>query len=163
MQATMGNGYAYRDELPREAESIEIPGGDPRQAALPVAEWRWSIYRVRVKPKNALCTDRYAFVEAGSDRDACMRVAAAVAAVDSTGLADDGIDAALTRVTAKSYEDCIRDGVSCDPDRRLFELGWCEGTVTAWVHEPMFLLPQPSALTIKWACVLACVVGIQIS
>jgi hypothetical protein len=155
-------GNCYRDELPREPEFLETPAVDLRQATLPVAEWRWSMYRVRVKPKNTLCTDRYAFVEAGNDRDACIRVAAAVAAVDSTGLAGDGIEEALSRVAAKSYEDCIRDGVSCDPDRRLFELGWRDGMVTAWVHEPIFLLPQPSVLTMKWACVLACVVGIQI-
>jgi hypothetical protein len=163
MPAAMDNCYAFRDELPREPEAIEAPAGDLSQAALPVTEWRWSIYRVRIKPKNALCTERYAFVEAGSDRDARIRVAAAVAAVDSAALAGDGIDEALSLVAAKSYEDCLRDGVSLDPDRRLFELEWCDGTVTAWVHEPIFLLPQPSVLTLKWACVLACVVGIQIT
>ena len=107
---------------------------------------RWQIYRVRVLPKSPLGLERFAFVEAYSEDDACRRVAAAFAGFDRCSLGD-----IHSRVSAKSYEQCRLEGVSSDPEFRLFEIEWAEGRVTAWVREPMFLLPTPSALTRKWS------------
>ena len=107
---------------------------------------RWQVYRVRVLPTSLLGLERFVFVEAYSEDDACCRVAAAFAGFDRCSLGD-----IHSRVSAKSYEKCLLEGVSLDPEFRLFETEWAEGRVTAWVREPMFLLPTPSALTRKWS------------
>jgi len=107
---------------------------------------RWQIYRVRVLPKSPVGLERFAFLEAYSEDDACCRVAAAFAGFDKCSLGD-----IHSRVSAKSYEQCRLEGVSLDPEFRLFETERAEGRVTAWVREPMFLLPTPSALTRKWS------------
>ena len=107
---------------------------------------RWQIYRVQVLPKRPGGSERFAFVEAYSEDDACTRVAAAFVGFDRCSLGETH-----PRVSAKSYEQCRLEGVSLDQEFRLFEIEWAEGRVTAWVREPMFLLPTPSALTRKWS------------
>jgi hypothetical protein len=107
---------------------------------------RWQIYRVRILPQSPLGLERFAFVEAYSEDDACCRVAAAFAGFDKCSLDD-----IHPRVSAKSFEQCRLEGVSLDPEFRLFETEWAEGRVTGWVREPMFLLPTPSVLTRKWS------------
>jgi hypothetical protein len=117
-----------------------------RHLGYPVLVSRWQIYRVRIKSKGPFDPERFAFVEAYSPDDACARIATASMGFDRCALSD-----ARSRVLAKSYEDCRREGISADLELRLFEVSWQNGRVAAWVREAMFLLPEPSVLTRKWA------------
>lgn len=138
---------AWRGEMvlePLPLDDIEV-----RTPLPPVIAWHWQTYRVNIKPKSKRHVERFAYIEAGNEQDACSRVATAASVLDCCRFDD-----ALRRVAAKSYEDCCRVGVSEDPELRLFELGWNHGTVTTWVHQPIFLLPRPSPLTLKWASVM---------
>lgn len=119
---------------------------DLRHRGYPALVSRWQIYRVRISPRGPLDSERFAFVEGYSEEDACSRVASAFIGFDRCAFTD-----IRARVSARSYEDCRLDGVSADPELRLFETNWCSGRVTGWVREPMFLLPQPSTLTRKWS------------
>jgi hypothetical protein len=118
-----------------------------RRMGFPVLVSRWQIYRVQIKPRDSITAERFVFVEAYSQQDACARVAAASAGFDRCTLSN----ARAGIVTVKSYEDCLRDGLSADLDLRLFEVAWSSGKVTTWVREPMFWLPAPSVLTLKWS------------
>ena len=120
--------------------------GDLRCSGHSVVVCRWQIYRVRIERKTLLAPERFTFAEAYSDDHACARVAAALASVYRHPFGDVRL-----RVSAKSYEECRRDGVSEDLESRLFEVVLNNGRVTEWVREPMFLLPEHSVLTRKWA------------
>jgi hypothetical protein len=122
---------------------------DLRHEGYPVLVSRWQIYRVRIEPRCPFDPERFAFVESYSKDDACARIAVA-----STGFDRCTLSEARSRVSAKSYEECRHDGVSADLELRLFEIGWSNGRATAWVREPMFFLPEPSALTRKWSQLL---------
>jgi hypothetical protein len=117
-----------------------------RAAGLPVLVTRWQIYRVQIEPREPHIIERFAFVEAFSPEDACIRIATASACFDNMLVSD-----VRERVNAKSFEECMDEGVSADLELRLFEVEWTEGRVTQWVQEPMFLLSKPSELTLKWA------------
>jgi len=119
---------------------------DLRAEGRPVLVELWQIYRVQLNPRAAGRVDRFAFIEAFSSTDACARVAAASVGLDRCTLRD-----ARTHVSAaKSYADCLRDGLSPDMELRVFELAWSNGNVTGWVREPIFWLTTPSTLTRKW-------------
>lgn len=133
----------------RVLEPLPLDGAEVRHPLPPVIAWHWQIYRVGIKPTSKRHVERFAYIEAGNEPDACSRVATAAAALDCCRFDD-----ALARVAAKSYDDCCRVGVSDDPELRLFELGWTHGSVTTWVCQPIFLLPRPYQLTLKWASVL---------
>jgi hypothetical protein len=119
---------------------------DLRHGGRPVVVSRWQIYRVQIEPKTLLAPERFAFVETYSADDACARVAATFASIYRCPFVDVRL-----RVSAKSYEECQSDGVSEDLEIRLFEVAWTNGRVAEWVREPVFLLPEPSVLTRKWA------------
>lgn len=108
---------------------------------------RWQIYRVRIGPKETHDVERFAFVEAYSEDDACSRVAAAVVGFDRC----ERLNHIRARLSAKSDEDLRIRGVSPDPELRVFETSRSGRMVTGWVREPMFLLPMPSVLTLLWA------------
>ena len=132
-------------ETVEETEALAVYQGLRHRGFLALVS-RWQIYRVQVLPKSPLDSERFAFVEAYSTEDACSRVAAAFVGFDRCPLVD-----IHSRVRAKSYEQCRLEGVSLDPEFRLFETEWEGGRVIAWVREPMFLLPTPSVLTRKWS------------
>jgi hypothetical protein len=119
---------------------------DLRRRGYPALVSRWEIYRVQIRPKSPVESERFAFVEAYSPEDACSRVTAAFSGFDRCALDD-----MHSRVSAKSYEQCRHDGVSLDTEFRLFETNWMGGRVIEWVREPVFLLPMPSGLTRKWS------------
>ena len=118
-----------------------------RRMGFPVLVTCWQIYRVQIKPRDSIAAERFVFVEAYSQLDACARVAAGWAGFARCTLSNarGGI------VAVKSYESCLRDGLSADRDLRLFEIAWSSGKVTTWVREPMFWLAAPSMLTRKWS------------
>ena len=134
------------DETMVEREALRT-FRDLRGRGSPVLVVRWQIYRVQINPRGLRDAERFAFVEAYSRRDACARVAAASAGVDRCALSD----ARARILIAKSYEDCLRDGLSADLELRLFEVAWSNGKVSGWVHEPMFWLRAPSTLPRKWS------------
>ncbi len=134
-------------ETPFEREALAAYR-DLRQRGFPAVVSRWQIYRVRIRPRRPLDSERFAFVEAYSEDDACSRVAFAFTGFDRCALNDIRL-----RVSARSYEACRLDGMSTDPEFRLFETDWSGGRITGWVREPMFLLPEPSGLTRKWSSI----------
>lgn len=139
-------GDVVLDETVVERDAL-IAFRDRRERGLPVLVSRWQIYRVQIKPRRSSHGERFAFVESYCEEDACARVATASARLDCCEVSD-----ARSRISvAKSYEDCIRDGLSADVELRLFEVAWSNGRVTHWVQEPMFWLPTPSELTRKWS------------
>ena len=132
-------------ETVEETEALTVYQ-DLRHRGFPALVSRWQIYRVQILPKSPIDSERFAFIEAYSQEDACSRVAAAFVGFDRCPVGD-----IHSRLSAKSYEQCRLEGVSLDTEFRLFETGWAGGRVIDWVREPMFLLPMPSALTRKWS------------
>lgn len=145
---TASSRAVLRGEMVREPLPL-TDGHHIEQTAPLVIAWRWQIYRVRIKSQSARHSERFAYIEAGSEQDACTRVATAAAAFECCRFSD-----VRERVSAKSSDECFRDGVSKDAQLRLFELSWHDGRVATWVEQPIFLLPQPSELTLKWSSVL---------
>jgi hypothetical protein len=134
-------------ETVEETEALTLYQG-LRRRGFPALVSRWEIYRVRILPKSSLDSERFAFVEAYSPEDACSRVTAAYVGFDRCPPGD-----IHSRASAKSYEQCLQEGVSSDPELRLFETNRAGGRVIEWVREPMFLLPLPSGLTRKWSLI----------
>ena len=120
---------------------------DLRTQGIPALVVRWQMYRVRISPKETHDVERFAFVEAYSEDDACSRVASAVVGFDRC----ERLNHIRARLSAESDEDLRIRGVSSDPELRLFETSRSGRIVTGWVREPMFLLPTPSVLTLLWA------------
>jgi sirohydrochlorin ferrochelatase len=105
------------------------------------------LYRAHVAPHREDSPDRVAFVEANSETEALERVAAAVAAMEWLS-----VDKVRQRVgNCCSARDCVADGFSVALEWRLFEIGWGDGEVKAYVTEPLFLLTAPAALMRIWA------------
>jgi hypothetical protein len=144
--ANSDNREEIRSETAIETEAL-LAFRDLRQQGIPAFVVRWRMYRVRIGPKGTRDVERFAFVEAYSENDACSRVASAIVGFDRCELLND----IRARLSAESDEDLRSRGVSTDPDLRLFETSRSGRIVTGWVREPMFLLPTPSMLTLLWA------------
>jgi hypothetical protein len=54
-----------------------------------------------------------------------------------------------------SGKDLIDEGLSENPELRLFETGWTGGKATHFVTEPLFLLDHPAELCRLWASIPA--------
>ena len=130
------------DETEALADFLEL-----RRQGVAALVSRWQLYRVRIGPKETHDVERFAFVEAYSEDDACSRVASAVIGFDRC----ERLKHIRARLSAESDEDLRVRGVSRDPELRVFETSRSELMVTEWVREPMFLLPTPSVLTLLWA------------
>ena len=129
-----------------EAEALET-FSELRKQGVTALVSRWQIYRVRIGPKETHDIERFAFVEAYGEEDACSRVALAVVGFDRY----ERLTQVHARLSAKSGEYLRLRGVSSDPELRLFETRRSGQMVVGWVREPMFLLPMPSVLTRAWA------------
>lgn len=102
------------------------------------------LYRASVEPLDWRGSLRMVFVEASSERDARLKVAAVLAILEYRSITE-----AESRVyNVKSARHCLDDGSSADLERRMFEVG---RRGLAFVRQPIFLLREPAALTRKWA------------
>ncbi len=135
-----------RSETVVETEALET-FLELRKQGVTALVSRWQTYRVRIGPKETHDVERFAFVAAYSEDDACSRVAAAVVGFDRC----ERLNHIRARLSAESDEDLRERGVSPNPELRVFETSRSGRTVTGWVREPMFLLPMPSVLTMLWA------------
>ncbi len=50
-----------------------------------------------------------------------------------------------------SAAECIEEGMSVDPELRIFETGWSGGKPICFVRHPIFLVLDSAALCRKWA------------
>jgi hypothetical protein len=145
-RTSVGDGKEIRTETALETQTLGFLR-HLRSSDRPALLVPRQIYRVRIGPKGTHDVERFAFLEAYSEWDACSRVAAVVIGFDRRERANQ----IRARLSAESDEGLRIRGVSSDPEWRLFETTRSGRTVTGWVREPMFLLPTPSALTLLWA------------
>jgi hypothetical protein len=96
-------------------------------------------------------TERTAFVEAASHRDAIRRIANAVGALEMQ-LPDQVEERIYNCASARELMD---EGMSEDVEMRVFETGWSGGKPICFVEEPLFLVAAPAALIRRWAQISA--------
>jgi hypothetical protein len=106
------------------------------------------LYRAVVEPADWRGTERIAFVEASSDRDAVRKIAAAIGALEYR--LPVTIEERI--YNCSSAAECVEEGMSEDPDLRIFETGW-NGHGVTYAREPLFLLDAPAVLARKWASI----------
>jgi hypothetical protein len=91
-------------------------------------------------------TERTAFVEAASHRDAIRKIANAVAALETR--LPETVEERI--YNCASVRELIDEGLSEDIELRVFETGWSGGKPICFVEEPLFLLTAPAGLIRKW-------------
>lgn len=67
-------------------------------------------------------------------------------------LSDDEVE--LSYYNLASTRDLLARGVSPELAHRLFESGWAENRVAAWVESPIFAVEDPAALYAAWQSAL---------
>jgi hypothetical protein len=105
------------------------------------------LYRAHVTPQEWRRPECTVFVEAFSHAAAIRKIATAVAALEY-GSTVESVSERIYNVS--SAAECIHQGLSADPLRRIFETAWSGNEAIGFVTHPLFLLEDASALIRIW-------------
>jgi hypothetical protein len=130
-----------REQVNTQRESLFQPS-----AARGLPRHLGRLYRAHICSAYGYGTERTAYVEAASHRDATRKIANAVAALECR--LPDAVEERIYNCT--SARELIEEGLSEDIELRLFDTGWCGGEAISFVQEPLFLAGAPDLIR-KWA------------
>jgi hypothetical protein len=106
------------------------------------------LYRAFLSPRDFREPELTVFVNAINRESATRKIAAAVSALEFGSTPEE---VAQRIYNLASGAELIDDGISEDHALRLYECGWCAGSVIAWTAQPLFLVHQPAGLIRAWA------------
>jgi hypothetical protein len=126
-----------------------IAKGPPAESVpVPLPNHFRYLHRAFVEPRRWPGIELTAFVQAPTRRLAIHRIAIVIAALEDGGTAESVSERIYNCASAV---ECIEEGMSEDPELRIFETGWSGGKPICFVQHPIFLVRDPAALCRKWA------------
>jgi hypothetical protein len=131
------------------SEVIAIrPPAPPAATSLLFRTYFRRLYRAFVQPCRWPGIELTAFVEASSHQSAIRRIAAVIVALECGST----VESVSERIyNCASAVECVEEGLSEDPELRIFETGWGGGKPICFVQHPLFLVADPAPLCRNWA------------
>jgi hypothetical protein len=124
------------------------PSPSVQSASVPLPHHFRNLHRAFVAPRRSPGIELTVFVQAATRKWAIHRIAIVVAALEDGGTAESVSERIYNCASAV---ECIEEGMSDDPEMRIFETGWSGGKPICFVEHPLFLVRDPAALCRKWA------------
>ncbi len=119
-----------------------------QSASVPLPNHFRNLHRAFVAPRRSPGIELTAFVRAPTSKLAIHRIATVIVSLEDGGTAESVSERIYNCVSAV---ECIQEGLSEDPELRIFETGWSGGKPICFVEHPLFLVRDPAALCPKWA------------
>jgi hypothetical protein len=124
------------------------PAPSVQSASVPLPNHLRYLHRAFIEPRRSPGIELTAFVRAPTRWLAIRRIAIVIAALEDGGTAESVSERIYNCASAV---ECIEEGMSEDPELRIFETGWSGGKPICFVQHPIFLVRDPAALCRKWA------------